>query len=151
MKKHLDSILQTRKFLLELIKDLSAEQINKVPAGFNNNIVWNLGHMIAAQQSVCYRRAGLPLIVEDSFFTSYKPDSRPDGYVGPLEIDRIKALLISTLDQFEADYEKHIFSNYPAWSTRYGLQISGIDEAISFLPWHEGLHSGYIMALKRLV
>ena len=44
----------TRQYLLNDIKDLTVEQLNEVPAGFNNNIIWNVAHMLATQQGICY-------------------------------------------------------------------------------------------------
>jgi hypothetical protein len=67
------------------------------------------------------------------------------------EIEHIKELLFTTLDKFEVDYDKKIFGNYTAWSTRYGVELASIDDSIEFLPFHEGLHSGTIVAIKRLV
>jgi len=50
MKKEIERLKKTRIFLLDLIKDLTTEQLNEIPKGFNNNIIWNLGHLIASQQ-----------------------------------------------------------------------------------------------------
>jgi len=36
-------------------------------------------------------------------------------------------------------------------TTRYGVTLSNIEEAIRFVPFHDGLHTGCIMALKRTV
>lgn len=151
MNKSVETIRKTRATLLELTKNLSLEQLNKVPEGFNNNIIWNLGHIIAAQQGVCYKRAGLDIKIPDSFFTAYKPESKPERFITQEEVNEIKELLFSTIDQLEADYQAQIFGNYPAWVTRYGVNITSLDDAINFLPFHEGLHLGYVMALKRLV
>ena len=119
--------------------------------GFNNNIIWNLGHMIAAQQGICYKRAGLPTMISEEFWEKFRSGSKPDGMVNDDEIERIKELLFTTLDKFEADYDKKIFGNYTAWSTRYGVELASIDDSIGFLPFHEGLHAGTIVAIKKLV
>ena len=107
--------------------------------------------MVAAQQGVCYKRAGLETRVDDDFFQAYKPDTKPAGPISTNEFDKIKALLNTSLDQLEQDYKNGLFTNYPAWTTRYGVEITGIEEAIAFLPFHEGLHIGYIMSLRKLV
>ena len=144
-------IRKTRSFLLEQIKNLSNEQLNRVAEGFNNNIIWNLGHMIAAQQGICYKRAGLPTMIGDDFWEKFRSGSKPVGMVSDDEIEQIKDLMFTTLDKFEIDYDNKIFDNYPAWSTRYGIELARIDDGIKFLPFHEGLHSGTILAIKRLV
>lgn len=141
----------TRKWLLEIIKDLSPEQLNEIPAGFNNNIIWNIAHLIAAQQGICYVRAGLKIVVEEKYFLDYKTGTKPGEPLNSDEIDIIKRLLLSSLEQLEPDLEKGLFNNYIAWTTRYAVEINNIDDALSFLPFHEGLHAGYIMALKRVI
>ena len=64
MTKQIEIIRKTRAYLLESLKDLSTEQFNQIPGGFNNNIIWNLGHMIATQQGICYIRAGITQTVD---------------------------------------------------------------------------------------
>ncbi|WP_448698517.1 DinB family protein [Mucilaginibacter sp. AW1-3] len=152
MNKALETIRQTRKATLDYVKDLTIEQLNHIPDGFNNNIAWNLGHMVAAQQGVCYKRSGnTPMHITDEFFMRFKPESKPERFITQEEIDQIKTLMFSTIDQLEVDYQHQIFGTHTPWTTRYGVQIGNLDEAINFLPFHEGLHFGYIMALKRAV
>ncbi len=59
--------------------------------------------------------------------------------------------MLSTLDRLAMDYETNVFDNYVQWTTRYGPELASVDDAISFLLYHEGLHAGTIMALKKLV
>ena len=151
MNPQIEILRKTRSNLLEQIKDLSNEQFNQVPEGFNNNIIWNLGHMIATQQGMSYRRAGLPTFITDEFWEKYRTGSKPDGLAGEKEIAQIKDLLFTTLDKFEDDYDKKIFGNYTAWSTRSGVTMTSIEDSLRFLPYHEGLHSGTIIAIKKVV
>ena len=151
MDPQINMMRTTRTWLLNIIKDLSTEQLNEIPAGFNNNIIWNVGHLIAAQQGVCYVRAGLKPVVEEKYFLNYKSETKPTGAASEDEINAIKELLFSSLDQLDSDLEKNIFANYTAWATRYGVEMKNIDDALSFLPFHEGLHVGYVMALKRAI
>src|SRR5579862_7795618 len=114
MTKQIEIIRKTRSFLLENLKDLTTEQLNQIPEGFNNNIIWNLGHMIAAQQGVCYIRAGLTPHVTEDFINSYKSGSKPGSNVDAAGVEHIKSLLFSTLDQLEEDYNNSIFGGYIA-------------------------------------
>ena len=151
MNKTIEILRQPRIKVLDQIATLSIEQLNHIPAGFNNNIIWNLGHVVAAQQGVCYARAGLNKVVSDEFFMSFKPDTGPERFYDAAEVDSIKSLMFSTLDQLAADLEKDIFGDYKTWTTRYGFEITNIDDAVRFLPFHDGLHAGYIMSLRKLV
>jgi len=151
MNKQIDNIRKTRLILLELISDLSQEQLNKIPAGFNNNIIWNLGHLIAAQEGILYLRGGLALTLDQKFYDSFKNGSRPDHEFSSDEIISIKKLLISSLEQVENDLKMNIFNNYQGWKTRFNVEISTIGEALNFIPFHEGLHIGCIMAYKKMI
>lgn len=149
MKKEIERLKKTRIFLLESVKDLTPAQLNEIPVGFNNNIIWNLGHLIASQQGLCYTRAGIQTCVSDEIITKYRAQTKPEVIVTGEEIATIKNLCVSALDQLEEDYNKNIFTNYTPFTTRYDIAITHIDEAIDFLLFHEGLHMGYIMAMKK--
>jgi hypothetical protein len=151
MKKELEIFRKTRTFLLSIISDLTTEQLNQTPPGFNNNIVWNLGHLVAAQQGVCYVRGGLPMVVEEKYFLAYKPESKPAGFVDEGEIEILKSQLLSTIDKLEEDLAANVFAANPPWTNRYGVEHQNIEDSIRFLLFHDGLHLGYIMALKRVV
>src|ERR1700738_3800864 len=151
MTSQIGAIRETRSFLLEQLKDLTTEQFNQTAEGFNNNIIWNLGHMIAVQQGICYKRAGLPTLISDDFWQRFKSGSKPQGIISDHEIVSIKQSLIITLDQLETDYNKQVFGNYTTWVTRNGMELASIEDGIKFLSFHEGLHSAVIMAIKRSV
>jgi hypothetical protein len=151
MNKAIERLKNPRMMLIKILNELSTEQLNKVPAGFNNNVIWNVAHMIAAQQGLCYKRAGEQMKIEEEFFQAYKPDTKPEKFVDSEEVEKIKELLLSTLDELETDYQNKLFGNYPTFTTRYGVEIDGIDEVLSFLPFHDGLHIGSVLALRKLV
>lgn len=151
MNNSIGRIKSTRQFLIKLVEDLSVDDLNKVPEGFNNNIIWNVGHMLVSQQGICYTRAGAKPVIDEKYFMQYKPGTKPEQQVDREEVDKIKELLLSAIDKLEMDYQTDIFVNYPAWSTRYGVEIASIDDAIEFLMYHEGMHTGIIMAMKKLV
>jgi hypothetical protein len=151
MNKVFDIILKQRIGLIKLINSLSIEQLNKIPTGFNNNIIWNAGHLVASVPSICYRRAGLDIKVDPAFSLAYNARSKPERFISKDEVENICRLLISTLEQLESDYDNGVFANYTPWTTYYGIEIRNINDAISFVPFHEGLHFGIIEAMKKLV
>ncbi len=151
MTKTIEIIRKQRAALIKLTEDLTIEQLNLVPAGFNNNIIWNMGHLVASQQGICYRRAGVDIIVSEDFFNTYCPGSKPERFITMAELEEIKTLFNTTLDQFVADHEKNLFSVYQPWVTRAGIDLTTIEEASQFIIYHEGLHNGVINAMRRLV
>jgi hypothetical protein len=134
--KPVEMLRQSRMFILEQIKDLNAQQLNKIPSGFNNNLIWNVGHLIWAQQNDCYKRLGLNIKVDEKYFFPYKTGSKPGLYIDENEIFLIKELLLTTIDQASADLKENVFV---------------VDDGIVGLSLHDWLHTGYILALRRLV
>ena len=151
MNKGLDFIRKARLVQINTINELTIEQLNEVPKGFNNNIIWNMAHLIATQQIVCYRRAGVEPVLDADFINAYAPGSRPERFISAEEVAGIQELFFSTLDRFEQDLQTGLFNNYTAWTTRAGVDINNIDDVLAFLPYHEGIHMGYIQAQKRIL
>jgi hypothetical protein len=149
MNDQIEIIKKTRAYILDSVKELTIDQLNKIPAGFNNNVIWNLGHLVAAQQGVCYLRAGLKPRIDEDFLDKYKKGSRPERFLDEEELKKIKGLFLSSLDELKQDYESGLWTGYNSWTTSYGVELNSIEDAIQFLNFHEGLHTGYIMALKR--
>ncbi|MEO5649974.1 MAG: DinB family protein [Ginsengibacter sp.] len=151
MKKSLDIIRGARTFLINLIDGISIEKLNEIPPGFNNNLVWNLGHVIANQQIICYLNAGVAPLVEEQFINKYKTGTKPEGFIDEAEFTVWKGNLLSTIDKLEEDVAAHKFENYKLFVLKSyaGLRIENINDAIKFISFHDGLHVGYSMALKR--
>ena len=55
----------SRKALSHFLDVISLEQLNKIPVGFNNNIIWNITHIVVVQQMLAYKLSGLPMLISD--------------------------------------------------------------------------------------
>ncbi|GGE42856.1 DinB family protein [Pedobacter psychrotolerans] len=150
-EEQINQIKNTRIYILDLVKDLSIEQLNKIPAGFNNNIIWNIAHLTAAQQNLCYSRSHLLPTVEDKHLFPFLSGTKPDSLLSEIEIKDIYNTFLASIDQFKIDYANNLFLKFDQWDKRYGIKLKNIEDAINFVPFHEGMHIGYIMALKKLV
>ena len=49
----------SRTRLLHLMETIDYEILFKIPEGFNNNIIWEIGHCITSQQRHMYMCSGL--------------------------------------------------------------------------------------------
>jgi hypothetical protein len=151
MNHQIENIRKTRETIINHVKELSLEKLNIIPHGFNNNILWNLGHLFAAQQNICYIRGGLRPPLSQTDFADFMPGTKPDHFFESDEEDNVKALLLSSVDILQRDYQNKAFANLTPYTTRYGIPINNIDDAIAFMQYHEGLHSGVIMSIRKLV
>ena len=137
--------------MLEKINGLSVEQLNHIPEGFNNNIIWNMGHLIASQESIMYKRSGQVINVDQEFVDAYKNGSKPSAKIEANEIQNIKDLMLSSLDKMEQDLHQGMFNDYSPWTVGIGIEIENKENALSFLPFHEGIHQSLIQLFARKV
>ena len=141
---------KTRGFYKNFLDRLSLEDLNKIPDGFKNNIIWNIGHIVVTEQLLLYRLSGMPTLVSDEMIEKYKIGTKPEAFVEQEEVDEISELLFSTIKKTQEDYKNNKFVNYKEYTvSTTGNTLKNIDDAISFSLFHEGIHLGYILALKK--
>lgn len=151
MNHQFEILKKNRAFILKVIDGLSIEQLNKIPKPFNNNILWNVSHLLATQQLLCYKLSGLPMLVTDEFVELYRKGTFPEKEMLQSQWNDIKEQFAALPLQFENDYTNGIFKTYTDYTTSVAIDLTGIDAAIAFNNFHEGIHLGYILALKKLI
>ncbi len=151
MKKVLEQILQTRKALYLILKNTPKAKLLKIPEGFNNNIYWNIAHIVATQQGLMYGLSGVQAKMSTELIAKFKKGTAPNGSASDEEIESIKKLIFTTVEDAIIDYEKGLFSNFKEYTTSANVTLYTIDDAIAFNHYHEGLHLGSILALMRVV
>ncbi|RYJ51305.1 DinB family protein [Flavobacterium petrolei] len=140
-----------RNLHIEFLEQFSLEQLNKTPSGFTNNLIWNIGHIIATQQGLIYRLSGLPVTISKEFHNKYKIGTFPTKPATQEEVDEIKSLLLCHIQQTRDDYEDGKFLNFKEYVTSIGFHLSSIEEAISFNNYHEAIHLGFMINIKKFI
>jgi len=141
----------SRQVLLAYTQDLSLQQYNTIPKGFKNNIAWNLGHILITQQMLTHGLAGVPFVVDTALVAKFGKGSKCQTNYTLKEIEAVKAAFLTALEVTEKAYKNGTFKNYKTYTTSQGLSLNSIEEGIAFSNYHEGMHMGIIMALKKLV
>jgi hypothetical protein len=149
MQEQFKLIRQTRKRFTELVSSLSIAQLNEIPKGMNNNIAWNFGHIIAAQQGLCNGLSGIALNVPADAIENYKKGTKPLGFISQESIERFKEYASTNIDDLEKALENNLFVNYQPYTTSYGYELNKVDDAIRFFAIHDSLHLGYSMAIRK--
>ncbi|KGO81134.1 DinB family protein [Flavobacterium beibuense] len=141
----------SREIYTEWLESYTLEQLNKIPQGFNNNLIWNIGHIMVSQQILVYGGAGLPMDVSEELLAKYRRGSKPETDVTQEEVNEIKNLLFSTIEKTEDDYKNGVFTTYNARKSELGFELSSVEDAITFNNYHEGIHLGIMMQLKKFI
>ena len=142
---------KSRKSLLKATEGLSEEQINRIPEGFNNNIAWNVIHLVVTQQLLCYKLAGQAMYVDDELVDNYRKGTAPNPNkpVSLKDFNKYKEELMLNVDRIKEDYKKS--TSYISFTNSVGININSIEDAIAFNNYHEGLHTGFVNALLRAI
>ncbi|MBL6446143.1 DinB family protein [Fulvivirga sp. 29W222] len=141
----------SRNLFLKYFQNYTLEQLNTIPEGFSNNLIWNIGHVIVAQQGLVYKSSGLDAYVSDELFDLYKPGTKPTGNTSHEEVDELKGLLISMITITETDLATGRFKNYNERMTGTGFFLASLEDALQFNNYHEGLHLGFMMNIEKFV
>ena len=140
-----------RKNTHGLYTKFTKEQLDTVPEGLNNNLLWNAGHVIATMELLTYALAGLPTPSGREFIDRYRKGTRPDGPASDADYGYIEQQLLGGLDRLEADLQELDWSNYKEYTTSFGVTLRNVTEAMNFNNLHETMHLGTMLALRRLV
>lgn len=98
-----------------------------------------------------YGLSGLEFPVDTKFVKMYGKSSFPSTEISKEAIEEIKTQLISAIKQTKIDYEKGVFKNFNEYPTSTGITLKSIDDALQFNTFHEGIHLGIILSIKKIV
>ena len=151
MDKTFEITINSRNILLQFLENYSLEQLNKIPTGFNNNLIWNIGHVVVVQQMLVYKLSGLPMMVSGEMVELYKRGTKPERDATPEEVAEIKSLLFVTIDQTGQDFISKTFETYNEFTTMSGFNLKTAEDAMAFNYYHEAVHTGMMMGIRKFV
>jgi hypothetical protein len=148
MERQFEQFAQARKNLVNLLKN--TEDIYTIPNGFKNNIFWNAAHVLVTQQLLCYKLSENEMNLSEEIIDAYRKGAKAEEHHRSLiSKEELIDKLLEQTKQIKADYEKGLFVKYAKYPTSFGVELNSIEDAISFNNIHEGLHLGYVMAMKK--
>ena len=141
----------TRTTLLKILNDSTLEQLTYIPKGFKNNLLWNIAHILVTEQLLTYKLSGLTTLIDPKFVSLYGKGSSPKNNYTQKDVDKIKKELIPVIKQTEKDYNNGVFKTFTNYPTSVGITLKNIEDALQFNSFHEGIHLGIILSIKKLV
>lgn len=140
-----------RKLYLDFFDNYSLEQLATIPTGFSNNLIWNIGHIIVVQQSLVYKLSGLPMYVTNEMFEKYRNGSKPALTTTKTEVDDLKSLLMSLIQQTKTDFSNNKFVAFNEYTTGTGFHLANIKDALEFNNYHEAMHLGFMINIRKFI
>ena len=147
----LDALRKTRASLLAVADGTPPEAWTETPAGFSNNVLWNVGHVAVTADLLTYGLAGLDVPAPAWAVAAFRKGTSPAEWAAPPDVDAARALLTDGVDRLEADLRAGRFDGAPfrPYTTTPGVTLASVDEALAFDLYHEGLHLGSVLALRK--
>lgn len=146
-----EALITNRQVFLKMLNHYSLEQLNYIPEGYNNNIFWNIAHSAATLQLLVYSLSGSQWRIPKEIVKAYRNGTRPERPYTQEDVDAVKAILVSSAEQCKIDFEEGYFGEYQGFMTKTGFNLKSVSQAIQFNLYHEGVHMGYVLAMRRFV
>lgn len=141
-----------RQAVMNAFKNASNEQIDAVPEHFNNNIRWNVGHLLVVADQVLQLIPEYDHTLPNEFNDFFKPGTSPASWENsPPSVEQLIELLNGQLQAVETIFNEN--DPHATLATPFdlrGTKFSTINEIVGFLTYHEGLHYQTIKLLARL-
>lgn len=143
--------LRNRNILENFLNNFTLDQLNKIPVGFKNNIFWNIAHVVATQQLLVYKLSKLEMLLPEEWVNEFKKETKPERNYSQVDLDYLKDVLYSTISQTEKDYNENNFKEFINYETTNKFLLNCVEDSIQFNNFHEGMHLGIIMQMKKFV
>jgi hypothetical protein len=90
MQQTLDITRTSRTIVSQMLAGYTLDQLNTIPEGYSNNLIWNIAHIIVVQQMLVYKLSGLPMMISDEMVDKYKKRTKPEDIATQSEVDEIQ-------------------------------------------------------------
>lgn len=135
-----------RSRMLAQLENVSEELADRIPAGFNNNIRWNLGHILTIHDMLIFQlnneKSGFPADYPALFKNGTKP---ADWQQTPPALEVLTQQLEEQMKQIRETFSGRLDQE----AAKPFREMKTIGEIINFSFYHEGLHTGFIWAMKK--
>lgn len=133
------------------VTGMSEEETRTVPRGFNNNILWNLGHILLVHEKFSFALTNEKMELPKHLAELFSPGTKPENWGTQVpSLDEIFLLLSKQIDRIEQTLEHRLEEDLEKpFVTSAGLELSTVKECLSFCLYHEGMHFATIKAIKQ--
>ncbi|MFT9849261.1 DinB family protein [Aneurinibacillus sp. REN35] len=145
--------LIARNRLVSTLEKLTPEEASRKPEGFNNTIHWHAGHILLIAEKFLFMAPTGSNQVPDHYDTFFANGTKPGDWTDtPPSLAEIIDRLKDQENRFKACEANQIDAALPKpFTLGSGLVMETAGELMNMAIYHEGIHTGYINAMKRIV
>jgi uncharacterized damage-inducible protein DinB len=122
--------------------------VDIMPTNFNNTIHWHIGHILFIQDRITLRLIGKDIAFPEEYNAWFSNGTKPADWT--TQPPAVYFLLQELKDQTER-LQKQLSGNLTEKLTTPFIHYETVEESLGHTLYHEGIHLGYMMALKRAI
>ncbi|MBT2684519.1 DinB family protein [Bacillus sp. ISL-37] len=137
-----------RSYILGVADTVSEEDAEKIPAGFNNNIRWNLGHIYLDQHLWIQAVTKEPADVPEEFKSWFGYGTSPANFTEETPtVSELKELLKTQPARIKDSYGERLEEEFAP--TEMGMHT--VEQVLTRTIFHEGMHLQTILDIKKCI
>lgn len=141
-------MVKDRQSLISLVANCPQDKRTLIPHGFNNNILWNLGHMVTLIDVLLYGVSGENLTLPEIYRTSFANGTRPADWTKEVPsweevIGHLKEQPGQVERTFAGKLNKPVKENF--------FKAETVSELLMANLMHERKHAGIINAMLKVL
>ncbi|GIO34672.1 MULTISPECIES: DinB family protein [Paenibacillus] len=143
-------MLKNRNTVISKVENLPADKRIVVPQGFNNNIHWQLGHLLTVTSAILFRFSGRDSVVPDDYQAFFGNGTKPADWNGePPAWDTLIQGLTEQCKLIEDTFTGKL--GEPLAIKDNFAKAETVGEAFAVNLGHENYHLGMINAMLRVL
>ena len=144
-----NQFVMTRNFFLRKVEALPSDIVRVQPEGFNNNILWHIGHVLTVTEQFMFgfpkKTTFLPENYVELFGNGTKPSEWNEEHVPQIED------LIAQLKEQVARLKEIKVENFEQALKQSFLGLETYGELAQMALFHEAHHLGQIHTIQRVI
>jgi hypothetical protein len=135
---------RTRKAISEVLEGISPEVLDAIPAGFRNNIHWQVGHiLVITEKFISNDQLNIPENYNEIFGNGTKPADW-SGDIPSVEtlVEQLNEQLVRIKEIPSEAFDQKLPEKF--------LGNETVGELIAMGAFHEAMHLGQIQSLKKI-
>ncbi len=130
----------------------NAAKADVIPAGWNNNIRWHIGHLVVTPRRLTSLMLGEPLSLPEAYNGWFAKGTSPRDWgtapVPPLE--QLIGEMRTEMEKVFAEMQPRFAMSFPkAYETSVGIMLHSPGDALMMNYMHDGIHLAMLLALGR--
>jgi hypothetical protein len=98
-----------------------------------------------------YKLSGLEMNISEDFADRFKKGTMGSLDVSLDDIEYVKENLLNAVEQTRKDYNRGLFKNYQSYTTSTNIKLETIEDGLQFSAYHDGIHLGVVLSIKKLL